>query len=146
MRAKPASTAVYYASTQLPLSENLERWQLSARVSLNYTVVHWILVANVARVIRFGMRAKEVLDLHVVDHFVFRDLVDRARAIAGLDQTERRALMDAGQLSTRFLVTFEGIREGYERLAGEYEASRRQREAARGWAAATLSFAGFRPR
>jgi hypothetical protein len=131
MLAKPASAAVYYASTQLPLSENVERWQLMlcARVSLNYAVVHWIRVANLARVMRFGMRAKEVLDLHAVDRFVFRHLVDRARAIAGLDQTERRALVDAGQLNARFLVTFEGVREGYERLAGEYEASGRQRDA-----------------
>jgi hypothetical protein len=79
------------------------------------------------------IHSDEVPDLDAVDHFVFRDLADRARAIAQLAPAERRALADAGQLESRYPVSFEGLREGYERLAAQYEASGLPRKAARSY-------------
>lgn len=75
----------------------------------------------------------ELPELGAVNHFVFRDLVDRARAIAGLEPSERRAVVDAGQLRERFPVTFAGLREGYESAAADYEAAGQPRKAARSY-------------
>lgn len=75
----------------------------------------------------------EVPDLDAVSHFVFRDLVDRARAIASLEPSERRALVDTGQLAARFPVTFEGLCDGYKRLAADYETSGQRPKATRSY-------------
>ena len=75
----------------------------------------------------------EIPALNAVDCFVFRDLLDRARAIAALDGAERRELVDNGRLDERFPVTFEGLREGYVALGADYEQKGEPRRAARSY-------------
>lgn len=75
----------------------------------------------------------ELPELGAVNHFVFRDLVDRMRAIACLEPSERLALVEAGQIGERFPVTFAGLREGYEKAAVDYEATAQQGKAARAY-------------
>ena len=48
------------------------------------------------------------------DHFVFRDLIARAGAMAQLERAERIALVDSGRVLEQFPVSFEGLRERYE--------------------------------
>jgi hypothetical protein len=55
------------------------------------------------------------------DHFVFRDLIARAGAMAQLERAERIALVDSGRVLEQFPASFEGLREGYEQAATHYE-------------------------
>jgi hypothetical protein len=55
------------------------------------------------------------------DHFVFRDLIARMRVIAELEPAERLALIAAGRFAAQYPVTFDGLREGYEQAATDYE-------------------------
>ena len=48
------------------------------------------------------------------DHFVFRDLIARAGAMAQLERAERIALVDSGRVLEQFPASFEGLRERYE--------------------------------
>lgn len=75
----------------------------------------------------------ELPELDACDHFVWRDLIERAREIAALDPNERVALANAGELERRFPITFAGLREGYEETGAQFEAAGAYRRAGRSY-------------
>jgi hypothetical protein len=64
--------------------------------------------------------------------FVFRDLIERLKSIRALEGPARRELIGNANLDRSFPVTWEGVRQAYEKLALTSRAARRsQFESAR---------------
>ena len=66
-----------------------------------------------------------------LDSFVFRDLVERLRAIRLVSADRRRKLIEAGDLDHEFPVTWIGLHEAFEELAFVSRAANRSDFAAR---------------
>ncbi|MFO1458357.1 MAG: hypothetical protein U1G08_03040 [Verrucomicrobiota bacterium] len=86
-------------------------------------------IAHLPRVISYD----ELPEVGAFNHFVFRDLVDRARGIARLAPDERRRMVENGEAIQRFPLTFEGLREGYEQMADFYKGAGNFPRAARAY-------------